>query len=42
MACVFCKGIEEENILFQSKYFKMVWDIDPLQLGHLLVISNTH
>lgn len=42
MTCVFCKGIEEENILFQSKYFKMVWDIDPLQLGHLLVISKEH
>lgn len=42
MTCVFCKGIKEENILFQSKYFKMVWDINPIQSGHLLVISKEH
>lgn len=42
MTCVFCKGIKEENILFQSKYFKMVWDINPIQSGHLLLISKEH
>lgn len=42
MTCVFCKGIKEENILFQSNYFKMVWDINPIQSGHLLVISKEH
>lgn len=42
MHCIFCNDILEENILYQTEYFKLVWDIDPIQTGHLLIISKEH
>lgn len=36
MTCIFCHQIEEIDILYQTEYFKVVWDIDPIQTGHLL------
>lgn len=41
MSCVFC-NLSEENWLAHSAYFYAVWDIDPIQEGHLLVISKKH
>ena len=42
MTCIFCEGIEEKQILLQTKKFKVVLDIDPIQSGHLLIISKQH
>lgn len=42
MACIFCEGIEEKQILLQTENYKVVLDIDPIQAGHLLIISKKH
>lgn len=42
MTCIFCHQIKEEDILYQTEYFKVVWDIAPIQTGHLLIISKDH
>lgn len=42
MTCIFCHQIKEEDILYQTEHFKVVWDIDPIQTGHLLIASNDH
>jgi histidine triad (HIT) family protein len=40
--CVFCHHIEATNILAESTYFFVVFDIEPIQTGHILVISKKH
>ena len=42
MNCIFCSEITDEQILVESKSFKVVFDIDPVQIGHLLIISKSH
>ncbi|MCB2861493.1 HIT family protein [Streptococcus suis] len=42
MTCIFCHQLKEEDILYQTEHFKVVWDIDPIQTGHLLIISKEH
>lgn len=42
MTCIFCHQLKEEDILYQTEHFKIVWDIDPIQTGHLLIISKDH
>ncbi|HEL1592335.1 TPA: HIT family protein [Streptococcus suis] len=42
MTCIFSHQLKEEDILYQTEYFKVVWDIDPVQTGHLLIISKEH
>ena len=42
MTCIFCEGIEEKQILLQTENYKVVLDIDPIQSGHLLIISKQH
>ncbi|MGT2911408.1 HIT family protein [Streptococcus cameli] len=42
MNCIFCNHISPEQILCQTTSFKVVLDIDPIQTGHLLIISNKH
>ncbi|NQJ70059.1 HIT family protein [Streptococcus suis] len=42
MTCIFCHQLKEEDILYQTEHFKVVWDIDPIQTGHLLIISKDH
>ena len=42
MTCIFCHQLKGEDILYQTEYFKVVWDIDPVQTGHLLIISKEH
>ncbi|HFH9839442.1 TPA: HIT family protein [Streptococcus suis] len=42
MTCIFCHQLKEEDILYQTEHFKVVWDIDPVQTGHLLIISKDH
>lgn len=42
MTCIFCHQLKEEDILYQTEHFKVVWDIDPIQTGHLLIISKVH
>lgn len=40
--CIFYKEITDSHILYQTPHFKLVFDIDPIQTGHLLLISNVH
>lgn len=42
MECIFCNSLLEEQILLESKNYKIVLDIDPIQFGHLLIISKQH
>ena len=42
MGCIFCNKIEERQILFETKHFKAVYDIDPIQFGHMLVMTKEH
>lgn len=42
MNCIFCHQLNENDILHQTEHFKVVWDIDPIQTGHLLIISKEH
>ena len=42
MTCIFCHQLKEEDILYQTEHFKVVLDIDPIQTGHLLIISKDH
>lgn len=42
MTCIFCDLIRPEQILLETPSFKLVFDIDPIQTGHLLVISKAH
>ncbi|MCP1639860.1 HIT family protein [Streptococcus gallinaceus] len=40
--CIFCNFITEKQIIHQTPHFKVVFDIDPIQTGHLLIISKDH
>ena len=42
MKCIFCNEIKEEQILLETASFKVIFDSDPIQLGHLLIISKSH
>ena len=42
MKCIFCNEIKEEQILLETASFEVIFDIDPIQLGHLLIISKSH
>ncbi|MFA9468169.1 MULTISPECIES: HIT family protein [unclassified Streptococcus] len=42
MTCIFCDLITPEQILLESDQFKLVFDIDPIQTGHLLLFSKRH
>lgn len=41
-SCLFCHDIAETAKLMESHYFFVVFDIDPIQTGHLLIISKVH
>lgn len=40
--CIFCQQIKAEQILSETEHFMVVFDINPIQDGHLLVISKKH
>ncbi|MGK0576457.1 HIT family protein [Macrococcus capreoli] len=40
--CIFCDGIKKEQIIYETEHFKVVFDIDPEQEGHMLLISKRH
>lgn len=40
--CIFCHHLQQEQILKTSPHFKVVFDIDPIQFGHLLIIAKRH
>lgn len=40
--CIFCHHITDRQILYQTEHFKLVFDIEPIQTGHLLLISKEH
>lgn len=42
MTCIFCEEIKPEEKLFSTDNFFGVFDIEPEQVGHFLVISQRH
>lgn len=40
--CIFCQDIKPEQIIYQTQSFKVILDIDPIQRGHLLILSKHH
>lgn len=42
MTCIFCDLIKPEQVLLETGHFKLVFDIDPIQTGHLLLMSKAH
>ncbi len=42
MDCIFCHGIKKEQILATTDNFFIIYDINPIQIGHLLIISKKH
>lgn len=40
--CVFCQLAKDKAFLFETLFFFVVWDIDPIQTGHLLIITKAH
>lgn len=40
MTCLFCQI--QQTPLFATQHFFLVWDIDPIQNGHLLIIAKRH
>ena len=42
MECIFCNDLKKKDLLFETNFFQAVYDIDPVQDGHLLVISKRH
>lgn len=42
MSCIFCEQIVGKDIVFETVFFKAVYDIDPIQYGHVLVMTKAH
>lgn len=42
MKCIFCNDINKQQILAATENFIVVYDINPIQTGHLLIISKSH
>lgn len=42
MNCIFCHHIKEEQLLLETENFNVILDIDPIQAGHLLILSKEH
>ncbi|MHC5269108.1 HIT family protein [Enterococcus sp. LJL98] len=40
--CIFCTKIQEHKKLVSTEHFFVVFDSDPIQIGHLLIISKKH
>lgn len=40
--CIFCNCITEKQIIHQTPHFKVIFDSNPIQTGHLLIISKDH
>lgn len=40
--CIFCHHISDSAVLYRTQHFKLVFDIEPIQTGHLLLISENH
>ncbi|MDT2866766.1 HIT family protein [Lactococcus lactis] len=40
--CIFCQQIKAEQILSETEHFMVIFDINPVQDGHLLIVSKKH
>ncbi|MGY3778947.1 HIT family protein [Isobaculum melis] len=40
--CIFCTKIKSKDILVETENYFVVLDTDPIQVGHLLIISKKH
>ncbi|ULG70899.1 HIT family protein [Macrococcus brunensis] len=41
-SCIFCHHLKKEQILMASADYKVLFDIDPIQYGHLLIVARRH
>lgn len=42
MNCIFCEGIKEHQVLLETENYRVLFDIDPIQAGHLLIMTKSH
>lgn len=42
MNCIFCEGIKEHQVLLETENYRVLFDIDPIQTGHLLIMTKSH
>lgn len=42
MTCIFFHSITAEQILTKTPHFKVIFNIDPIQQGHVLILSKEH
>lgn len=42
MNCIFCEGIKEHQVLLETDNYRVLFDIDPIQSGHLLIMTKSH
>lgn len=40
--CVFCHHLTDEQTLLATQHFIVVFDIDPIQPAHILIIAKNH
>ena len=40
--CIFCHQLKKDQILMATNYFKVLFDIDPIQYGHILIVAKRH
>lgn len=40
--CIFCSKISKKLRIAESNHFYIVYDIDPIQEGHILIITKKH
>lgn len=40
--CIFCNDIHPEQLIKETENFFIVFDTNPIQKGHLLIISKDH
>lgn len=41
-SCIFCTQLQSEKILHQTEHFQVLFDHEPIQAGHLLIVSKQH
>jgi len=40
--CIFCSGLNPNQILLETQHFKVLLDKFPVQDGHILIVSKEH
>ena len=40
--CIFCSGLEANQVFLETDFFKVLLDKFPVQDGHILIVSKNH